>query len=208
MMRALAIVLLLSFVCLFLYLPAVQPADHWMKRLHVELQLHARAWGRGHAQRVLDDAIRRSAGLRRATPSLQEPQDRASGSPVDAAMATQMNATAARLTDSAYLRSIEMLVTLAAFRVSALLSVLPWLMGIGLAAVVDGLVRRRIKSREFLQHHPEAFAAGLCGMLLTLGVTAITSILPVVVHPMFELAMPLAFAMSARLAIANYHARA
>jgi hypothetical protein len=207
-MRALAIVLLLSFVCLFLYLPAMQPAEQWVQRLHAELQLHTRAWGPAHAQCILDDAIERSAGLRRAAPSLPGPADSAPGSPIDAAMATQVGATVARLADSAYLRSIEMLMTLAVFRLSALLSVLPWVVGPGLAAVVDGLVRRRIKSREFLQHHPEEFAAGLCCMLLTVGVAAIASILPVSVHPLFLLALPLAFVLSARLAIANYHTRA
>jgi hypothetical protein len=210
MIRVLAIVQGLVFVCLLLYLPAVQPAEQWMQRLRDEVRLHQIAWGPQHTQRTLEQALQRSAGLRQAAPSLQPPSETPSSpaGPMDAAIAAQMSAAVARLSDSSYLRAMEMLMTVAMFRLSALLSVLPWVAGPALTLPIDGVIRRKIKSREFLQHRPEAFAAGLAGMLLALGMSAIAFIAPLTVHPLFLFSVPLALALCLRLAIANYHARA
>jgi len=93
------------------------------------------------------------------------------------------------------------------YRLAALVESLWITVPLGVAALVDGLLRRAVKSKQFEHHHPEVF--GACGLLIlfaTLGTTLIV-VIPLTLHPYLVTSIPLVLMALAAVALANFHGR-
>ena len=120
-------------------------------------------------------------------------------------MAREMASVHQRLFGNSYFRAIDALVLLAAFRLSAMLEWLPWMAAFVAAAMADGAISRVIKSKEFRHHDPERFAL-YASMAIVLSCTAaVSTVVPVPVHPMLSPAVLAAVALLAGRGFAHFH---
>jgi hypothetical protein len=118
-----------------------------------------------------------------------------------------MLAVNARLFNSQYFRAIDALLLLASYRFFTLLEWLPWLGPFCLAALVDGGVRRSIKSKLFASHDPEVFAVCVSAAIMLACGTAIALVLPLALPPALLPATPVCLAILAATALSNFHSR-
>lgn len=201
MIRGVAIASLVSLLLLVLYLPAVTPPTVFFERVRSEYAIHRATWGEGRAHRALEGAM---AMLERPLSApLMDGQTVQQGGAATAA-GHQFNVVSRRLLDSDYLRAFNALALLSGFRLAVLMQLAPGLLCLAAAYVVDGMVRRWVKGREFAHHHPEIWTGSMCFACLTLCAAIISSVLPVLVPLSLlpSLAGCVCFAIS--FAIANY----
>ena len=124
---------------------------------------------------------------------------------VDAAMAAQMTQMSMRLFGNPYFRSIDSLFALAAYRLSAIIELLPLLTIFLLVVAVDGFVLRQVRAKEFVAHSAEMFGGSLIVAIMLGGMVAVSAFLPMRLHPMFFTLSLLAMLFALSRAIANYH---
>jgi hypothetical protein len=178
MIRGVAIASLVTLLLLVLYLPAVTPPAAFFERVRSEYSAHGTAWGQGRARRALEGAI---AMLERpmSTPLMNgtsAQQGRAA-----TAAGRKFDTVSRRLLDSDYLHAFNALALLAGFRLAALAQLAPGLLCLAAAYVVDGLVRRWVKGREFTHPRPEVWTGSVCCTCLALFTAIISSVLPIAV---------------------------
>lgn len=175
MIRVVTIASLVSLLMLVLYLPAVTDAAVYYARVRTELAEQGAAWGGGRSRAALADAL----GMleRPAAPPLMPVSGRGKGTPMTAG-ARQFESLGRRITDSAYVRSLNGLVLLAVFRLSTLAQLAPGFYLLAGACLTDGLVRRWVKCREFSRHHPEVWTACVCTAWLAVCAAVLSAVLP------------------------------
>jgi hypothetical protein len=204
--RGAAILSALTLLLAVLYFPSEYSASAYLDQLRAEHDLSAEFWGTAPAWRALArtlDLEQRAAqqGLAySAYPKTPSPH-------VDQVVARQMSDVTDRLLGNQYFQSIEALFVLAAYRLSMCLELLPALAAFLFPALVDGLVRRAVKAKQFQHHNPEVFASSIAAAILVCGATAIAVVGPWTLHPAIPVlavcvAVPLLHA-----AIANFHLR-
>jgi hypothetical protein len=206
MIRVAAIASLLVTLVLALYLPSAFPAERFLDQLRSEHRAAASLWGAGDASRMLDNALRMLDSTTGVTPVAMGRS--ATVGQVDTAVSREMTTVGRRLVDNAYVRSIEALVVLAMFRLSAIGHAIPWLLPFLGAAVADGQLSRLRKAREFTRHDPELFALAIVGGIVMACATFTAALLPVEMPAWVWPAAPLAIAWSMAQALACYHHRA
>lgn len=206
MIRFISTTSLTALLILVLYLPSAYPPQSFIDQLRVEHALTVDFWGRTHATRILARMLDWQATARQAAP-LSSPATAAVANPVNSAVARQMTEVNHRLLSNPYFHSIDTLLALATYRLSALLEWLPVLLAFTLAALFDGTLVRVIKSKEFLQHDPETFALHVCAAIMTACATVLALVLPVTLHPLAFAAAPLAMSAFASRALADFHRR-
>lgn len=206
MIRVVSIVSLLCLLVLVLYLPSTHSPDRFVELVRQELQVIERSWGQKAAFRILSRALAVADSAQQVspvpTPSKAPPVDVLGG-----AVATEMASVNQRLFNSAYFRSIDALLLLAAFRFSTLLEWLPWLLAFSAACVIDGALIRRVKAKEFRQHDPEWFAAHASLSIVTICATTIGFVLPQALHPLLMPCAPLLLSSFIGRALACFHLR-
>lgn len=207
MIRIVAIASLAVLAVLVLYLPSAYAPDRFLAQVRIEHALNEQSWGDAHAVRILDRTLAMQGDVHDASPIPASMAATSTQAPIDAALASQIAAATTRLFGNPYFRSIEAQTALGLYRVSSLLEWVTVLSVFVVAAFFDGVMRRAVKSKEFLQHDPEAFALYGSLLLLTCCATAIVLALPVTLHPYLLACMPLAAGAFGGLAIANFHAR-
>lgn len=183
MIRVVSIVALLCLLVLVLYLPSAHPPDRFIELVRQEQQTIEGFWGQQAASRILFRALAMADSAQQVSP-VPNPSSGASASAVGGAVAIEMASVNQRLFNSAYFRSIDALLLLAAFRFATLLEWLPWLLAFGAASVIDGALIRRVKAKEFRQHDPEWFAAHASLSIVTICLTFIGFVLPQLLHPL------------------------
>lgn len=183
MIRFVAIGCLLSLLALSLYLPAAYPADHFLLQLKVEYDRVSQTLGDTTAHDVLTRSLNWSAAAPRVPqlPATMGAQPEARSVPN--AVAAEMNAINSRILGNAYLRSVESLTALAAFRLSTITEWLAWLTAFGAAAIVDSRIKCRVRSQEFRRQDPEAFSILIVGALLVTTALAVATLMPWPLHP-------------------------
>jgi hypothetical protein len=206
MIRVVATASLLALLILVLYLPSAYPPERFMNQLRAEHALNADFWGSEPAMRILERMLDFQTVVNQATP-VPTPAMAASSSPIDDAVGKQMWEVNARLFNNSYFRSVETLLALASYRLSALLEPLPFLLIFMAAAVFDGLLLRILKSKEFRRHEPEMFALHVCGAIVTACATVVAFVLPVTLTPPILCLVPVALCAFASRAVANFHRR-
>lgn len=206
MIRVVAIVSLTSLLVLVLYLPSAQPPERFVLQVRAE---HARAievWGPVDATRILDRMLALQDTATEVSPGpagASAPQTAG----VDEAVGHEMARVNQRLFNNPYFRSIDALLTLASYRLSALLEWLPraWILALALAA--DALLERAVKSKEFRHHDPERFALYASGAILTVCACVLAMVWPWTLHPAAWAVAPIVVALLLSRAIAHYHRR-
>lgn len=206
MVRIVWITALMAILCIVLYIPSTAPPERFIEILRAEHAIHREVWGHEVADRIL----RRMLDTQQGTPPLSEPPASTVQaehlSAMDAAMAEQVSQMSARLFGNPYFRSIDSLFALANYRVSAIVEALP-LLSIFLGVVmIDGVVLRRVRAREFVAHSAEMFGGSVVAAILLGSVVAVSVFLPTRLHPMFAILCLLAMLLLLSRAIANYHA--
>lgn len=206
MIRFVSTASLLALLILVLYLPSAYPPERFINQLRTEHELALEFWGRDPAMRILSRTLDLQATAKEASPVPSV----SNGTPptaIDATVAKQMSEVNSRLFNSAYFRSIDTLLALATYRLSAFIDGLPYLLLFSVPALFDGFVLRIIKSKEFLRHNPEMFALHVCAAIVVACATVIAFVLPVTLPPWAVCAVPLALSVFASRAVANFHRR-
>jgi len=199
-----SLILLLIFV---LYLPSAHPPERFIAQLSAEHERNTAFWGEERALRILSRMLELQTQAKEASPIPDTLASGGSRSPVDTAAASEMSQMNTRLFNNQYFKSIGALFALATYRVSAFVEWLPYLSVFVLAALLDGSIRRIVKSKEFLQHNPELFALHASLAILIACGTVVAFVVPVTVHPLLLGLVPASIGIFGSLAVANYHHR-
>ena len=206
MIRAVTIASLVGLLLLVLYLPAVTPPSAFFGRIRAEHGQQGAAWGEAHARQALERALS-IAERPVAAPMIGTDTNAGKGRAMTAA-GRQFDAVGKRLLDSDYLRSVNALLLLAAFRLAALAQLAPAFLLLACACVADGLVRRRVKSLEFSRHHPEVWTASVCVGWFAVCTVVITAVLPMEVPVVLLPLLTSLLCVCTAVAVANYPAGA
>jgi Domain of unknown function (DUF4400) len=206
MIRAVAVLSLVSLLVLVLYLPSAHPPERFLAQLHAEHQAASRFWGDEPAMRMLSRALSVQDTARRASPVPSSSNAPALGA-VDGAVAQEMASVNQRLFNNAYFRSIDALLMLASFRLATLMEWLPWLLAFTVAVVADGGFARLIKSKEFLQHDPELFALYASSAIVAVCATVLGLVAPMTLHPLVMPCVPLLVSFFVGRAVGSFHRR-
>ena len=205
MVRYVWIAALLAILCIVLYIPSASPPERFIEVLRSEHAMNREVWGPVVADRIL----RRMLDMQQATPPLSDPPapsvQPVQQSAVDAAMAAQMSQMSMRLFGNPYFRSIDSVFALATYRVSAIIELLPLLFIFLFIVVIDGVVLRKVRAKEFVAHSAEMFGGSVIVAIALGSVVAVSAFLPVRLHPMFATLCLLAMLFVLSRAIANYH---
>ena len=207
MIRFVSTVSLLVVLVLVLFLPSAYPPSRFLDQLRIEHQRNASFMGEGHASSILERMLDFHEKETAIAPASQM-ADAQPSHPVANPVADAMSQANGRFFNNPYFRSINALFILATYRCSVLIEWLPVLAAFMIAAVFDGCLVRILKSKEFLQHNPQVYAAYACATILTFCATAITFVLPVTLHPISIPIVPIAASIFVSRAVANFHRRA
>jgi hypothetical protein len=205
--RIVSIAALLCLLVLVLYLPSAHPPERFLAQIRSEHQAIEEIWGETPALRILDRALglagcgtggHACAPDRRCVGGERRGRRRGAGDGFRQPAAVREQLLPRDRCSRA----------LAAFRLSAMLEWLPWLMVAALAALVDGGIVRLIKAKEFRHHDPELFAL-FAGLAITAACAAVVAlVIPVTMPPLLIPVVPVGVAALAALALANFHRRA
>lgn len=204
MIRAVAIASLVSLLALVLYLPSVRPASAFIATVRSEHAVLTDFWGRQHALQMLGRMLSWQPKVMSTPPLLPagKPAAAANGN-VDQEVAALGN----RLLNNDYFRSLNGLFVLAIYRMAVILGLLPGVVPFVLAAIVDGFVRRAVKSKEFRGHNPEVFSACASGAIIAACVLVVLCAVPIVLAPALLPSLLVGAGCLAGTGIANYHKR-
>ena len=205
--RVVWIISLMLLLMLVLYLPSAQPPERFVAQLSVEHERNRAFWGEEHALRILSRMLALHTGAKEASPIPDTFASAGSRSQIDSTTASEMSQMSARLFNNQYFKSIGALFALATYRFSAFVEWLPYLAVFVFAALLDGFIRRIVKSKEFLQHKPELFALHASLVIVIVCGTVVALVLPITIHPLLLGLAPASIAMAGSLAVANYHHR-
>jgi hypothetical protein len=195
---------LLAVLCIVLYVPSAVPPEQLAQVLRAEHEINTRLWGSRASDRILE----RMLDFQAAAPAVAAaPPATVSvgGAGVDAAMAAQVAQMSMRLFGSPYLRSVDALFALAAYRMSTLLHALPLLLVFMAICAVDGLAVRRVRARELAAHSAELYTVSVTLGITLLALVAVTTFVPVALGPLVALGALLVTLFALSRAIANYH---
>lgn len=207
MIRIVSVVSLLCLLVLVLYLPSAHPPDRFIELVRQEQQAIERFWGLDAAVRILARSLAIADTAQQSSP-VPQPSAAPAADPLNGAIAVEMASVNRRLFNSAYFRSIDALLLLAAFRLSTLLQWLPWLLVFAAAALIDGFSVRWVKAKEFRQHDPEWFAAFASLAVIAVCATVIGFVVPVALHPLLMPCAPLLLSVFISRAVGSFHLRA
>lgn len=206
MIRVVAIGALGTLLLLVLYLPSAHPPERFIERLRHEHRQAVDLWGSTTGERILDRAMDLSATTAEAAPiparGIANQHPRHTGQVKD-----EMDHVNRRLFDNAYFRSIDALLVLAMYRLSATGEWLAKGILLALALVADAAMERAVKAREFRQHDPEMFALYLSAAIVAGCALVLCLVLPWPIHPLTWAMVPLGMAFLAARAIADFHRR-
>jgi len=197
-----AMLVILSIV---LYIPSAVPPERFLDVLRVEHAVNGRVWGDAAAARIMSrmlDMLHGSGSISEPPPPTVQVARQPS---VDVAMANQLGQMSVRLFGNPYFRSIDALMALVAYRLSAVFELIPLLLIFVVVVAIDGFVVRLVRAKEFVPHSAELFGASvITGMLIGASVV-IGFFLPFQLHPLFAAVALLAMFFVLSRALANYH---
>ena len=205
--RGTAITCLVVLLLSILYFPAVHPPEYFLEQVRLEYALNAEFWGQKQAMQVLDATL--SAHADTAVDNVLPGgfMETSRSSPIEQPIERSFRDVSDRIRTNQYVSSIEALLVLATYRLLVLLHGLAIPLLFAAAAMVDGLVRRAVKAKQFQHHNPEVFAACTAAAVLVFGALALALVGPWTVHPLVWVCVPLLLGIFGRSAIANFHRR-
>lgn len=204
MIRSVTICSLVSLLMLVLYLPAAKPAGVFISQVRVEHALLSEFWGQDHAMAMLAKMLDLQPGTTPSPPLVSIAHGTAEN---DAKVLPEVAAVGNRLLNNDYFRSLNALLVLATYRAAVVLYLLPGLLPFLAAAVVDGVVRRSVKGKEFSGHNPEVFSACVSGIVFIVCGGVVACVIPVQIPPSLIPALFGALGVLSNIGLANYHKR-
>ena len=204
MIRVVWIAAMLCVLCIVLYVPSAVAPERIVEILRAVHAANAGLWGQSVANRILA----RMLDAQSATGSVATPPPATvdiGGPGVDQAMAREIGQMSTRLFGAPYFRAFDALMSLALFRASTILHVLPVLVVFLGVASIDGLVVRVVPSREFVAHSAELFTASTVVGIALFALMIIAAFLPFSLGPMYLIACLLLMLFVLSRAVANYH---
>lgn len=205
MIRFLSLTLLIALAVLVFYVPTMFPAQRYVDQLRIEEGLNQVLWSETHATRILSRTrnIRAWWKLTNFSAALQG----SSRNPADTSAANEMAGFNERISNSPYFLSIDALLALATYRLSALTEWTTTLLVFAVAVLFDGYLLRIVKSREFLQHDPEMFALHAGAAIIAACATVVALVLPLTLHPLLLACAPLSISIFTSRALSQFHRR-
>lgn len=206
MIRLTAIAALTTMLILVLYLPAAHPPERFIAQLRTEDALNIAFWGEYRAARIMERMLDFNSTLATASP-VPASKDAPATDHLNRAVASEMKQVNQRLFNNAYFRSIDALLVLATYRFSSMLEWLPALWFAILSIVLDGMMVRIVKSKEFKHHDPEMFALHACAVVLLGCGTVVSFVLPINLPVPSMAVIVLAVSLFMSRALANFPRR-
>ena len=207
MIRAVAIFSLSTMLLLILYLPSAHTPERFVRQLQQEHLLASELWGFATAERILERSMVMTSRAGAASPLPTHSSTTAERRPAGR-IGEEMAQVNRRLFDNAYFRSIEALLDLASYRLSALMEWTPKCAFLILAVLADSIGRRTVKAHEFSRHDPELFALCWSGAIVGLCAVILCMTLPVSMHPLIWAISPVCVGALVARAVADFHRRA
>jgi hypothetical protein len=206
MIRWVWISAMLAILCSVLYIPSAVPPERFWEVLRAEHEVNERIWGPVTSSRILGRMVDIQQSGRELSAAPAATVARASQeSAITSAMSGQVGQMSERLFSNAYFRSIDSLFALVTYRLSATVELLPLLLIFFVVVVVDGLVVRKVRAREFVPHSAEMFGASIVGGIALGSAVVVAWFLPFQLHPMFVTLCLLTTLFVLSRAVANYH---
>lgn len=206
MIRVVAVTSLTALLILVLYLPSTQPSQAFVQQVRIEHARTAEFWSALAAERILARMLwmHERAAQSSFSPTFgQQPEQRGASHEAGAELA-RVNA---RILESDYLRAVDALLVLATYRLATLMEWAPLSWVISLALLIDALLERVIKTKEFRHHNPEMFALYGSAFIMILCTAALALVLPWSLHPAVWASLPTIMSLLAARAIAHFHRR-
>lgn len=204
MIRACAVLCLVSLLILVLYIPASNPPDRFTTQIRLEHAAAERLWGEDAANQILERAVHMQAQAAEATP-IPRNSDAPPSEALNHAVAHEMNSVNQRLFNNAYFRSVDALLLLGSYRLSSLLQWMPWLLAFAVATVVDGIFIRKRNTKELKKLDPELYAVYASLAILTISMTTVGLVVPVNLHAVLMPAVPIFVSILVGKMIVSYH---
>ncbi|TFW13379.1 DUF4400 domain-containing protein [Massilia arenosa] len=195
MYRALIICSLVTLLVEGLFVITRFQAPQIVSIIQVERSMQRGSWGEEPSNLILLRA------LDWAKPQAQDEPRHSKEDPFTSALSRGTNG----ITLSAVYKSAEALRVLALLRISGWMQWLPISLVLLVPCAVDGAVSRKVKAKEFRQHHPELFVLSLSVLIALPFLLAITALLPLPLWPNVALVPYLLMAAATRGAISNFH---
>lgn len=172
---------------IFLYAPADRSAEHFGRLLAAEHQANVEMWGSRYGERVLERMrwLRGEATRNWLPGELGKPLEKRAGAAADqTAVGRSSSEVTSRLMHNEYFRSIDALLSLAAYRAAMVIELLPLFLPFLAVSIVDGAVERACRSKAFVPHKPGVYGVFVGGLLLTLSMFLVLFVLPTSVTPL------------------------
>jgi hypothetical protein len=199
--RIVAVVSLCLMLLLVLYLPAAYTTAQFLQQIRVEHAICSQYWQGGAAARILERTLAFVESKPTRVPLII--QDKPPASP-GTAVTQEVARVGTRMFDNAYIRSLNGLFALGAYRLATLVEWLPPF-GILLGAVsIDGIIIRAVKKQEFRRHSPEIVSLSACITIMTACAMVLLLVMPWTLHPAVLPVMLLIISIWMNLGIANY----
>lgn len=183
MIRATAVISLVTLLILVLYVPASNPPERFTNMIRLEHEAAIAYWGEDAAIQILERAVEMQSHASAAAP-IPKASDAPPTDTLNNAVATEMASVSKRLFSNAYFRSVDALLLLGSYRLSSLLQWLDWLLAIAVATVADGVFTRIRRTKEFLKLDPELYAFYTSLSIITISGTIAGFFVPISVLPL------------------------
>ncbi len=201
MFRVLSIGSLSILLIMVLYLPAAYTPVEFVQQIRVEHDAAMRFWQGDFGTHILARTLVFVDATPRKVPLMPPDKPRP---PPSGAVALEVGRVGNRMIDNAYVRSLNGLLALSAYRLATLIEWLPCFAVLLLASFIDGAIRRAVKRKEFLRHSPEIFGVCTCLLVVTICMTVLSLVLPWTAHPLLAPIMLLFMCVLINLGVANY----
>lgn len=202
MIRIVTICSLVSLLMLVLYLPAAKPAGAFISQVRVEHASLSDFWGQDHAMAMLAKMLDLQPDSTPSPPLIPIAQGSAGKG---AQVLPEVAAVGNRLLNNDYFHSLNALLVLATYRAAVVLYLLPGLLPLLVASVVDGVVRRSVKGKDFSGHNPEVFAACASGVIVACCCLVIACVLPIHLPAALMPSLLFGCGVLTNIGLANYH---
>ena len=199
--RFVAVVSLCLMLLLVLYLPAAYTPAQFLQQIRVEHAVCSQYWQSGAAGRILERAFAFVESKPTRAPLIIP--DKPPASPATA-VTQEVAKVGGRMFDNAYIRSLNGLFALGAYRLATLVE---WLPPFGImlgAASIDGIIIRAVKKHEFRRHSPEIVSSSACLMIVLACSMVLLMVIPWPMHPAVLPAMLFLISILMNLGVANY----
>lgn len=194
----------MGLLLLVLYLPSAYPATRFLKHIHIDYLNLVQTWDAQPASQVLMRFQRWYSHAAELSP-IPKSSALTISSPINHAVTAEMAGVSQRLFNSPYFQSLDALLALAVFRLSAFCEWLPYVALPCFAILADGYLRRLACAKEFAFRNPEYFGAMICLTIILICGFVFGLVLPIYLPALLFPILALCVGVVLGQAFAHYH---